>query len=206
MMKNYVKYQNATINSTNATLHCLYYLLSFFIIIAEEVIEVSLGERIRELRKKYGLSQEQLADKLNVSRQAIQKWESNVNEPNIETIKCIACYFQVDFEYLLNGKAPAPLLKDVNEKNERTVLKETKHSNITIYYILLIFSILILLICFIWSLIDKRSNPTLGEGFYTWYIPFYSSDAELIVFQILNIVGIIGIVVSLIKVIKIKSI
>lgn len=204
MMKNYVKYQNATINSTNATLHCLYYLLSFFIIIAEEVIEVSLGERIRELRKKYGLSQEQLADKLNVSRQAIQKWESNVNEPNIETIKCIACYFQVDFEYLLNGKAPAPLLKDVNEKNERTVLKETKHSNITIYYILLIFSILILLICFIWSLIDKRSNPTLGEGFYTWYIPFYSSDAELIVFQILNIVGIIGIVVSLIKVIKIK--
>lgn len=165
---------------------------------------MSLGERIRELRKKYGLSQEQLADKLNVSRQAIQKWESNVNEPNIETIKCIACYFQVDFEYLLNGKAPAPLLKDVNEKNERTVLNETKHSNITIYYILLIFSILILLICFIWSLIDKRSNPTLGEGFYTWYIPFYSSDAELMVFQILNIVGIIGIVVSLIKVIKIK--
>lgn len=204
MMKNYVKYQSATINSTNATLHCLYYLLSFFIIIDEEVIEVSIGERIRELRKKYGLSQEQLADKLNVSRQAIQKWESNVNEPNIETIKCIACYFQVDFEYLLNGKALAPLLKDVNEKNERTVLNETKHSNITIYYILLIFSILILLICFIWSLIDKRSNPTLGEGFYTWYIPFYSSDAELIVFQILNIVGIIGIVVSLIKVIKIK--
>lgn len=202
MMKNYVKYQSATINSTNATLRCLYYLLSFFIIIAEEVIEVSLGERIRELRKKYGLSQEQLADKLNVSRQAVQRWESNVNEPNIETIKCIACYFQVDFEYLLNGKHLP--LKDVNEKNERTVLNETKLSNITIYYILLIFSILILLICFIWSLIDKRSNPTLGEGFCTWYIPFYSSDAELIVFQIINIVGIIGIVVSLIKVIKIK--
>lgn len=202
MMKNYVKYQSATINSTNATLRCLYYLLSFFIIIAEEVIEVSLGERIIGLRKKYGLSQEQLADKLNVSRQAVQKWESNVNEPNIETIKCIAWYFQVDFEYLLNGKHLP--LKDVNEKNERTVLNETKLSNITIYYILLIFSILILLICFIWSLIDKRSNPTLGEGFYTWYIPFYSSDAELIVFQILNIVGIIGIVVSLIKVIKIK--
>ena len=97
---------------------------------------MSLGERIREQRKKYGLFQEQLADKLNVSRQAVQKRESNVNEPNIETIKCIACYFHVDFEYLLNGKAPDAPLKDVNEKNERTVLNETKHSNITIYYIL----------------------------------------------------------------------
>ncbi len=39
---------------------------------------MTLGERIRELRKKHGLSQEQLADKLNVSRQAVQKRESNV--------------------------------------------------------------------------------------------------------------------------------
>ena len=60
------KIQKCTVNSSNATLRCLYYLLSFFIIIAEEVIEVSLGERIKELRKKCGLSQEQLADKLNV--------------------------------------------------------------------------------------------------------------------------------------------
>lgn len=57
---------------------------------------MTLGERIKELRNKHGLSQEQLADKLNVSRQAVQKWESNINEPNIETLKCIACYFKVD--------------------------------------------------------------------------------------------------------------
>lgn len=163
---------------------------------------MTLGERIRELRKKHGLSQEQLADKLNVSRQAVQKWESNINEPNIETIKCIACYFQVDYEYLLNGKALDLPLKDTNEKNEHIVLKKTKNNNLIIYYILLIISALILILCFIWSLIDERSHPTLGEGFYVWYIPFYSSDAELIIFQVINIAGVSGIVITLIKILK----
>ncbi len=163
---------------------------------------MTLGERIRELRKKHGLSQEQLADKLNVSRQAVQKWEANINEPNIETIKCIACYFQVDYEYLLNGKALEPPLKAINDENKDTVLNETEKNKLILYYILLIISTLILLLCFIRSLVDKRSHPTLGEGFYTWYIPFYSSDAELIIFQILNIIGVIGIVISLIKIIK----
>lgn len=167
---------------------------------------MTLGERIRELRKKHGLSQEQLADKLNVSRQAVQKWESGVNEPNIETIKCIASYFQVDYGYLLNGKTPDSPLKDVKEiNNEHIVVNKAKNNTLTIYYILLIISVLIILMCFVWSLIDERSHPTLGEGFYVWYIPFYSSDAELIVFQILNIASIVGIVVSLIKIIKRKE-
>lgn len=167
---------------------------------------MTLGERIRELRKKHGLSQEQLADKLNVSRQAVQKWESGVNEPNIETIKCIACYFQVDYGYLLNGKAPDPPLKEGKEKNdEYTVVSRPKNNRLIIYYIFLIISVLIILMCFIWSLIDERSHPTFGEGFYAWYIPFYSSDAELIVFQILNIASIVGIVISLIKIIKRKE-
>lgn len=163
---------------------------------------MTLGERIRELRKKHGLSQEQLADKLNVSRQAVQKRESNVNEPNIETIKCIACYFQVDYEYLLNGKAPNSPLIEINEKNERKIFNETRHKINVLYYILLVISVLLLIICFIWALIDKRTHPTLGEGFYAWYIPFYSSDAELIVFQLLNIVGFVGIIISLLKILN----
>lgn len=163
---------------------------------------MTLGERIKELRNKHGLSQEQLADKLNVSRQAVQKWESDINEPNIETLKCIACYFKVDYEYLLNGKAVERDLKEANDTDTHFALKENDNKNLVLYYILLIFSILIILMCFIWSLIDKRSHPTLGEGFFAWYILFYSSDIKLIVFQLLNIASIIGIIVSLIKIIK----
>ena len=80
--------------------------------------------------------------------------------------------------------------------------RKNDNKNFVLFYILLIFSILIILLCFIWPLIDKRSYPTLGEGLYAWYIPFYSSNIELIVFQILNITSIIGIIVSLIKIIK----
>ena len=166
---------------------------------------MTLGERIKELRNKHGLSQEQLADKLNVSRQAVQKWESNINEPNIETLKCIACYFKVDYEYLLNGKAVERDLKEANEADTHLTLKENDNKNLVLYYILLVISVLLLIICFIWALIDKRTHPTLGEGFYVWYIPFYSSDAELIVFQLLNIVGFVGIIISLLKILNRKE-
>ena len=45
---------------------------------------MSLGEKIKELRNKFSLSQEQLAEKLNVSRQAITKWEGNSGLPDTE--------------------------------------------------------------------------------------------------------------------------
>ena len=159
---------------------------------------MTLGEKIKELRKNKGLSQEDLANKLNVSRQAVSKYEKDINEPNIDTIKRISKYFNVDLEYLLNDDS------SLNNKDEskNNISNNVNNKNIVLYYILLIISILIILLCFIWSLIDPRSNPYFGEGFYLWYIPFYSSDIELIIFQVLNILGIIGIIISIIIIVK----
>lgn len=50
---------------------------------------MSLGEKIKEYRKKAGLSQEQLAEKLCVSRQAVTKWESDRGTPDVENLKSI---------------------------------------------------------------------------------------------------------------------
>lgn len=47
---------------------------------------MSLGEKLKENRKKAGLSQEELAEKLNVSRQAITKWENDKGFPSIESL------------------------------------------------------------------------------------------------------------------------
>ena len=47
---------------------------------------MSLGKRIQSYRKQKGLSQEQLASRLNISRQALSKWESDINVPNIDKI------------------------------------------------------------------------------------------------------------------------
>lgn len=62
---------------------------------------MSLSEKLYALRKKQGLSQEQLAEQLNVSRQAISKWESGQSVPDTDKLLAIGGYFHVSLDYLL---------------------------------------------------------------------------------------------------------
>lgn len=64
-----------------------------------------INERIRDLRKKNNLTQEELADKLNVSRQAITKWESGLGTPDISNIEAIAKLFNITVDELLSGNS-----------------------------------------------------------------------------------------------------
>lgn len=64
-----------------------------------------LSEKLYTLRKKSGLSQEQLAQQLNVSRQAISKWESGSSIPESEKLLAISEYFHVTLDYLLKEEA-----------------------------------------------------------------------------------------------------
>ena len=59
-----------------------------------------LGQKITELRKKNNLSQEGLAEKMNVSRQAVSKWESDQSIPDIEKIVNLSELFGVTTDYL----------------------------------------------------------------------------------------------------------
>ena len=60
-----------------------------------------LAEKLYALRKKSGLSQEQLAEQLNVSRQAISKWESGQSVPEVDKLIAISKYFNVTLDYLM---------------------------------------------------------------------------------------------------------
>ena len=62
-----------------------------------------VGQRIRELRHKAELSQEQLAEKFGVSVQAVSKWECSQSYPDIELLRDIAGTFGVTVDYILNG-------------------------------------------------------------------------------------------------------
>ena len=62
---------------------------------------MTFGEKLYQLRKSYGLSQEALAEKLNTSRQAISKWENNNGYPETEKIILISKLFQVNLDDLL---------------------------------------------------------------------------------------------------------
>ncbi len=57
--------------------------------------------KIRELRKEKGITQEQLADAVNVKKYTIGDWERNRTEPNITTLVAMADYFEVSTDYLL---------------------------------------------------------------------------------------------------------
>ena len=56
----------------------------------KEVIQVTLGEKIKEARKQAGLSQEQLSEKLGVSRSAVAKWETNGGIPDRDNLYRLA--------------------------------------------------------------------------------------------------------------------
>ena len=64
---------------------------------------MSLGETIRECRKKASLSQEQLAGKLNVSRQAVTKWETDKGIPDIANLIAISDEFGLSLDELIKG-------------------------------------------------------------------------------------------------------
>lgn len=64
---------------------------------------MSISETIQQLRKSVGFSQEQLAEKLGVSRQAVSKWESGVSTPDIEKIVLMSELFAVSTDYIIKG-------------------------------------------------------------------------------------------------------
>ncbi len=62
---------------------------------------MTFGEKLYQLRKKHGFSQEALAEKLNTTRQAVSKWENNNGYPETEKIILISKIFQVKLDDLL---------------------------------------------------------------------------------------------------------
>lgn len=68
---------------------------------------MEIGKKLQTLRKAKGLTQEELAASLFVSRAAVSKWESGRGYPNIDSLKAIAGYFGVTVDELLNSGGPA---------------------------------------------------------------------------------------------------
>ena len=77
---------------------------------------MTIGERIAKCRKEKNLSQEYIAELLDVSRQAVSKWETNQTEPDTSNLIELARIFGVSVEYLANGEEAPPKVVYV-EKN-----------------------------------------------------------------------------------------
>ena len=80
-------------------------------------------EKLQELRKQRGLTQEELAQVLFVSRTAVSKWESGRGYPNIDSLKAIAAYFHISIDELLSGDELLTIAEE-DQKQTRTHLQD----------------------------------------------------------------------------------
>ena len=83
----------------------------------KEEFKMTFGEKLKEARKKAGLSQEQFAEKMNVSRSAIAKWETDKGMPDVNNLKVMSQLLNVSIDYLL----------DEDEKISFNEMKEAIH-------------------------------------------------------------------------------
>ncbi len=103
------------------------------------VLKMNMSDRIQYLRKSKGISQEELADKVGVSRQAVSKWESEQSTPDIEKIIIMSELFEVTTDYILKGIEPVSM---TNKK--------------TMYSLYLGFALIFATIAGIWSFTANR--------------------------------------------------
>ena len=73
---------------------------------------MTIADRIQSLRKAKGISQEELADKIGVSRQAVSKWESEQSSPDLEKVILLSDYFEVTTDFLLKGIEPTAEVRE----------------------------------------------------------------------------------------------
>lgn len=111
---------------------------------------MNIAARIQHLRKSKGISQEELADKIGVSRQAVSKWESEQSIPDVEKIILLSEYFETTTDFLLKGIQPAQEL-------------ERKYSA-TVFSIVGTILNAIGLVCAIVMWLERRMVFTVGIG------------------------------------------
>ena len=119
-----------------------------------------LRQKLKYLRKQMGLSQLELAVKLQVSRQAVSGWEAGSSKPSTENLQCMSKLYSVSLEYLLDDSQEWPNKKD--EQNiERDIITNSRRNTKKAYILLLLVIGIsaLMLICFVWkSFISDKGN------------------------------------------------
>lgn len=117
---------------------------------------MTFGEKLKQLRSDKGFTQEELAQRLYVSRTAISKWESGRGFPNIESLKALATCFSVTVDELLSGDEWITLAEQDQKQKERRM-------KATIFGLLDVSLVLLLVLPFFAQTVDGtvREVPLL---------------------------------------------
>ncbi len=131
------------------------------------VVEVDIASKIRNARKECGLTQEQAADLLGVSRQTISNWENEKTYPDIISVIKMSERYDVSLDYLLKGERPMSDYYDYLEESTNVVKSNERKSKIMVVMSYLVVWA-IAMIAF-WS--DTESSDAMGYAIlYLWLI------------------------------------
>lgn len=153
-------------------------------------------EKLQELRKSRGLTQEELAEALFVSRTAISKWESGRGYPSIDSLKEISRYFSVSIDVLLSGDQLIMIAEKENKSNLNSVC-DLLLGFVDLFSLLLIF-------------LPLYQKPSNGYIYAVNLFGYVDNDAYIIttywvLFVSLTIVGIVKILMTHFKFEKTKK-
>lgn len=132
---------------------------------------MSIGKRIAEQRKRNNLSQEYIAEKLEVSRQAVSKWERDLTNPDTGNLIKLAELLNVSVEYLATGKTEPPSCTEKPQKPQF----HTKKKQILFMAIALGLCIIIGAAVRIYTLPVAWDAGACGGGYATHIFDKYSS-------------------------------
>ena len=99
---------------------------------------MTLGEKLKKLRADNGFTQEELAEKLYVTRTAISKWESNRGYPNIDALKAISKFFSVSIDELLSSDELLTIAEE-DSKQKETRFKDFVYALLDLSIAMLLF-------------------------------------------------------------------
>lgn len=131
-------------------------------------------EKLISLRKQKGFSQEDLGNKMGVSRQTISKWESGQTNPEMTKLKDLSQIFEISVDELINN--------EVELKKEEKIIKEEVKVNLKPTNVLIIISCVLIVLGFISSIIFyflKKENFEIGSVVYINYITEYSDLIDI---------------------------
>lgn len=130
---------------------------------------MKFADKILTLRKQRGMSQEELAGNLNVSRQAISRWEMGTAQPDVSNILQLSKLFHVTTDYLLNDECEQQL--DMSKKEDSETVDEKtrrKKIGILILFIGLVGNFVIYLFSRFIEVLIPYITEVDGRRFYEW--------------------------------------
>ena len=162
---------------------------------------MTIGRRIAELRKKQGMTQEQLAEAIGTTRQAVSKWESSKSTPDVEFAIQIGKLFEVSINYLLLGENSASAVQ-----GESSLMLPTKKTGRTyrrtVYFVLFAVGICLLCLTPLFASLYQSRFMAIGAPYYTdanLYLSEWPMLGVVIVCWILLLVGLVGITLPYLK-------